>query len=104
MREGHMIAQIQLLVELVTPDPFQVIAALIKKLVIEIFPGILQSWRITRSHAAVELDQSFFCDQALQPGAVSFAPGFHAPAFERRDMIAKTDFAVNLVPLLMKKS
>ena len=61
---GIRAGQVQLLVELVTPHPFQVIVTLVEKLLFKEFLGVIQRGRITRAHLAEELKQSRFSDGA----------------------------------------
>ncbi len=54
---GDRVFGVQALIQLVTPDPFEVIAALVEKLADEILTGVVERRRITGAHALEELDQ-----------------------------------------------
>ncbi len=57
MGHRHMLIQVQLLIELVTPNFFQVIMALIKELLFEELLGVIECSRVAGAHAFEELKQ-----------------------------------------------
>ena len=62
---GIVLVQVQLLVELVAPDPLQVVVALVEELLFQEFAGIIQRGRVARAHALEELEQRRFGDRLM---------------------------------------
>ena len=65
MRQVDFVRQVQTLIELVTPNPFQVIAALVKQLTLQIVPRIVQRFRVAGTHPMIEFNQSDFGSRQL---------------------------------------